>query len=47
MAITVDEARKLLGPDAVGRSDEEIQAAVDALSALAEALLDKVERGEL
>jgi hypothetical protein len=47
MAITIAEARALFGPDAAGRSDEEIQAALDALHALAEELLDRQERGEL
>lgn len=47
MALDIERARHILGPEAESLSDNEIQIVLESLHALCSDLLDAQERGEL
>lgn len=47
MALTIAQARELLGPDGDDLSDEEVESILASISWLASELLDRQVRGEL
>lgn len=46
-AVTIEEARELLGEASKGMSDEELERTVESLELLAEAYIQSVMRGEI